>query len=103
MTPRELPPSAFEAMADPTIRRTPTLVVVYWHFLGILDTDTFKRLRVADVVAAVGKKERQVSAAMRWLVANGYVLRGAKLADRYTYKLVKSRPVQHSAPFRRVG
>lgn len=98
-----LPPAAADALADPTIRRTPTLIVVYWYCLGTLDTETGKRLRIADVVKEVGKKERHVSEAMRWLVANGFLIRGPKLADRYTYKLAKRRLVPQSVPFRRVG
>lgn len=78
-------------MADPTIKRTPTFVVVYWHCLGYLDTKDAKRMRVADVAKAVGKRERRVGAALRWLVAHGYLIRGPKVADRPTYRLAETR------------
>lgn len=101
--PLTLPPAAADAMADPEVRKSPTLIVVYWYCLGYLTVRDFKRMRVLDVADTVGKRRARVGDAMRWLVANGYLIRGPKVADRTTYKLAEHRSVVRSVPFQRAG
>jgi hypothetical protein len=87
-------PAMVDALADPVVRRRPAYVLTYWQLVQRLDFSERRRLRIEDVATVVSKHPRKVGLAIRWFIANGYLVRHKKLMDTFTYTLVEKRSGQ---------
>lgn len=90
-------PAVTDALADAEVRRHPSRVLVYWYCLGHLLPNEWRRMRVADVHRATGLSVRRAEGALRDLCRLGYVERGPRLIDRWTYRLALTRSSAESA------
>lgn len=90
-------PAVTDALADPHVRRHPSRVLVYWFCLGHLTPAEWRRMRVLEVHRATGLSIRRAEGALRDLVRLGYIERGPRVIDRWTYRLAMARTQSESA------
>lgn len=89
-------PALLDAGKDPRFTQKGSLAVVYMRLIGILDFGEFRRVWAGRLAKDLRLKPHTVGAALRTLADSGYIERGTKVLDVYTYRLRHSRPSDHS-------
>lgn len=85
-------PALLDAARDPQFTQKGSLPIVYMRLIGILDFGEFRRLWAGRLARELKLKPHTVGAALRFLSDAGYIERGEKVMDVYTYRLRHSRP-----------
>ncbi len=86
-------PALLQAANDPDLKRHRSTLAVYLHLIGVLDVGEFRRLWHGKVARSLRMHPNTVGDALRTLRERGYLERGPKLMDVYTYRLLNSRRV----------
>jgi len=84
-------PAMTEAGNDPVMTQRGSVAALYLHLTTRLDFTEYRRLRVGDLARTLHLERRTVGAALRILRDRGYIERGTRLMDVFTYRLLYSR------------
>ena len=84
-------PALMEAGNDPLLVQRGSVAAVYLHLVGRLDFVEFRRLRASRVATDLCLRAETVGAALKLLREAGYVVRGPRVLEVFTYRLVFAR------------
>jgi hypothetical protein len=87
-------PALLDAGKDPLFVERRTLTTLYVHLIGRLDFAEFRRVRASRVATDLCVRPETVGAGLRALVRAGYLVRGERVMDVFTYRLVYSRATE---------
>lgn len=87
-------PALLQAANDPDLVRHRSTLAVYLHLVSVLDVGEFRCLSHGKVARSLRMDPHTVGDALRTLRDRGYLERGPKLMDVYTYRLFNSRRSQ---------
>lgn len=83
-------PALLEASDDPIVRRRRN-ATVYLYLVKRLDFREFRRVMARRLGRELGMRPQTVGAALKTLGKHGYLERGPKVMDTWTYRLVYAR------------
>lgn len=87
-----------DAGNDPIMTRRGTVASLYLHLTTKLDFVDYRRVRAEDVARTLAVHKTTVRQALKILSDFGYIERGARLMDVFTYRLVYARRNGHPKP-----
>jgi len=87
-------PALLQAANDVDLKRHRSTLTVYLHLVSVLDVGEFRILSHGEVARKLRMDPHTVGDAMRTLCERGYLVRGGKMMDRFTYRLLHSRRSQ---------
>lgn len=97
-------PALLDAGSDPLVIQSGCGAKVYLHLVSRLDFVEYRRLRASRVATDLGVRPETVGAALKLLRDAGYIERGPRVLEVFTYRLVFARKHRESedAPKRKV-
>ena len=84
-------PALLDAADDPLLVQRGSVAALYLHLVKRLDFVEFRRLRASRVATDLGLRAETVGAALKCLREAGYIVRGERVMDVFTYRLIYSR------------
>lgn len=84
-------PALLDAGNDPLLVQRGSVATVYLHLVGRLDFMEFRRVRASRVATDLRIRPETVGAALTALRKAGYIERGERVMDVFTYRLVFAR------------
>lgn len=98
-------PALIEAGSDPLLVQRGSVAAVYLHLVGRLDFVEYRRLRASRVATDLCVRPETVGAALKALRDAGYIERGPRVLEVFTYRLVFARKhdQREDAPKRKVA
>ena len=88
-------PALIEAGNDPLMVQRGSVATLYLHLVSRLDFVEFRRLRASRVATDLGVRPETVGTALKVLRDAGYLERGERVMDCFTYRLVYARSEVH--------
>lgn len=85
-------PALLDAGNDPLLVQKGSVAVVYLHLVSRLDFMEFRRVRASRVATDLRVRAETVGTALKTLRDAGYIERGERVMDVFTYRLVFARP-----------
>jgi DNA-binding MarR family transcriptional regulator len=89
-------PALLDAADDPLLVQKGSVAALYLYLLKRLDFVQYRRQWGSRIAEELHVKPKTVSQALRLLIEGGYVERGPKVMDVYTYRLVFARQRQNA-------
>lgn len=83
-------PALLDAGDDPSVQEG-SVALVYLHLVKRLDFVEFRRVRASRVATDLRKRPETIGTALRVLREGGYIERGERVMDVFTYRLVYAR------------
>ncbi len=94
-------PALLDAGDDPLLVQKGSVAVLYLHLVGRLDFVEFRRLRASRVSTDLRMRPETIGAALKVLREAGYIERGERVMDVFTYRLVYARKAGEDASNRK--
>jgi DNA-binding transcriptional ArsR family regulator len=80
-----------DAADDPLLVQRGSVAALYLHLVKRLDFMEFRRLRASRVATDMGVRAETIGTALKMLREAGYIERGPRVIDVFTYRLIYSR------------
>lgn len=96
-------PALLDAAKDPVFVDRPSAFLLYGRLLAVLEFTQFRRVRAGRLAADMHVRPDTVYAGLKILRDAGYIERGDRLLDVYTYRLVYSLAQSEPSPKRETG
>lgn len=90
-------PAFLAAATDPLVVRHGSVAAVYLHLASRLDFREFRRVRASRVAVDLGVRPETVGLALKVLRDGGYIERGERVMDVFTYRLAYSLPSENAS------
>lgn len=84
-------PALIDAGSDPRFVAKGSVAVVYLHLVARLDFMEFRRVRASRLSVDLRMRPETIGGALRILREGGYIERGERVMDAFTYRLVYAR------------
>lgn len=84
-------PALLDAADDPIFIGHPNAMAVYVYLIKRLDFGEFRRVRASRVAADRSIRPETAGAALKMLRRHGYIIRGKRVLEVFTYRLVFAR------------
>lgn len=84
-------PALLDAATDPLLVQRGSVAALYLHLVSRLDFNEFRRVRASRIATDLAIRPETVGTALRALREAGYIERGERVMDVFTYRLVYSR------------
>lgn len=84
-------PALLDAGDDPLLVRQGSVAAVYLHLVKRLDFVEFRRVKATRIADTLGIRPETAGRALRALREAGYIDRGQRVLEVFTYRLVFSR------------
>ena len=84
-------PALLDAADDPLLVQKGSVAALYLHLVKRLDFMEFRRVRASRVAADLRMRPETVGAALKCLRDAGYIERGERVMDVFTYRLIYAR------------
>lgn len=91
-------PAFQEAGRDPAVTTKGSVASVYMYLTGCLDFMEFRRVKAKKVAREVKLRPETVGHALTTLRTGGYIERGPRVLDTFTYRLLYTRRLPDNSP-----